>query len=81
MSGCSKPGLIALAVATSLLAGCVTGPSSVACLPVASYPQSFLDRVADEVEHLPPASATEEMLADYSVMRAQARACASASSR
>ncbi|MFN8682794.1 hypothetical protein ACDP63_16870 [Paracoccus sp. P2] len=76
MHGCSKPGLIALVAVTSLLAGCATGPSSVACAPVATYPQDFLDRAADELEHLPSGSAVEEMLADFSVMRAQARACA-----
>lgn len=76
MSGCSKPGLIALALATILLAGCMTAPSSVVCVPVTPYPQEFLDRAADELDHLPPDSAVEAMLSDYSVMRAQARACA-----
>ncbi|MCK9514207.1 MAG: hypothetical protein M0R28_23670 [Pigmentiphaga sp.] len=47
-----------------------------ACVPVAAYPATFLDRAADEVEHLPDGSAVEQMLADYQVMRAQARACA-----
>lgn len=76
MTGCLKPGLIALAAATILLGGCATGPSSVACVPVATYSGSFLDRAADEVEYLPVDSAVEHMLTDYQVMRAQARACA-----
>ncbi|OAM73747.1 hypothetical protein A3840_17285 [Devosia elaeis] len=76
MTGCLRPGPIALVIVASLLAGCATGPSSVACVPVAAYPATFLDRAADEVEHLPDGSAVEQMLADYQVMRAQARACA-----
>lgn len=65
-------------IAPIFLTGCVTGPSSVACVPVATYSQDFLDRAAGELEHLPSSSAVEEMLADFSVMRAQARACANA---
>ncbi|MEW5704934.1 MAG: hypothetical protein AB1781_10180 [Pseudomonadota bacterium] len=39
------------------------------------YSQKFLARAADELDRLPPGSAIEQMLADYQVMRDQARAC------
>lgn len=70
---------IALAVATISLGGCATGgsePRGWACPPVAPYPAGLQAQAADELEALPPATAIETMLADYSVMRAQARACA-----
>lgn len=77
ISACSMPPAAALALATSLLAGCTTVPFDVnGCPPVAVYPEVFLGTVAAELEHLPRPSAIEEMLADYSVMRDQARACA-----
>lgn len=70
-----KPPLAALAIPTSLLAACATAPSdSAPCPPVVRYSQEFLARVADELDRLPPGSAIEQMLADYQVMRDQARA-------
>jgi hypothetical protein len=41
------------------------------------YSQAFLARAADEIEQLPTGAAIEQMLADYQVMRDQARACRS----
>lgn len=71
-----KPLLAVLATATSLLGACATAPSDGApCPPVVAYSQEFLARVANELERLPPGSAIEQMLADYQVMRDQARAC------
>lgn len=71
-----KPLLAALAIATSLLAACATAPSDGApCPPVVPYSQEFLGRAADELDRLPAGSAIEQMLADYQVMRDQARAC------
>jgi hypothetical protein len=59
-----------------LLAACATAPSDGAsCPPVVAYSQEFLARAADELDRLPPGSAIEQMLADYQVMRDQARAC------
>jgi len=49
------------------------------CPPVVEYSQRFLARAADELALLPEGSVVAEMLSDYSVMREQARACASAS--
>jgi len=45
------------------------------CPPVVEYGREFLARAADELDLLPEGSALAEMLADYSVMRDQARSC------
>jgi hypothetical protein len=45
---------------------------------VVEYSREFLARAADELNSLPPGSVIEQMLADYQVMRDQARACAAA---
>jgi hypothetical protein len=39
------------------------------------YSRAFQARAADELVSLPQGSAIAEMLADYAVMREQARAC------
>ena len=65
---------VVLAIGASLLAGCATERSDGApCPPVVNYSREFLARAADDV--LLPGSAVEQMLADYQVMRDQARAC------
>ena len=70
------PRLAVLAIATSLLAGCVTARSDWGgCPPVPAYSREFLARAAGELQQLPPGAAIEQMLADYQVMRDQARAC------
>ena len=67
---------VVLAIAASLLAGCATERSDGApCPPVVAYSREFLARAADELDLLPAGSAIEQMLADYQVMRDQARAC------
>jgi type IV pilus biogenesis protein CpaD/CtpE len=67
---------VVLAIAASLLAGCATAPSDgLPCPPVVAYSREFLARAADELASLPAGSAIEQMLADYQVMRDQARAC------
>ena len=40
-----------------------------------AYNREFLARTADQLDSLPAGSAIEQMLADYQVMRDQARAC------
>jgi len=45
------------------------------CPPVVEYSREFQARAADELDLLPEGSAIAEMLADYGVMRDQARAC------
>ena len=65
-----------LAIVATLLAGCATERSDGApCPPVAEYSRKFLARAAAELDSLPAGSAIEQMLADYQVMRDQARAC------
>ncbi len=67
---------VVLAIAASLLAGCATERSDGApCPPVVEYEREFLASAADELDSLPAGSAIEQMLADYQVMRDQARAC------
>lgn len=86
LSTCAKPlrynvnnwllRLVALVTVMSFLAGCTTGRfEAAACPPVPTYSRQFLARAADELRQLPPGSAIEQMLADYQVMRDQARAC------
>lgn len=76
-AACWKPGRIAPAIATIFLSGCAAaGSDHGACPPIVGYPRAFQARVAAEVEALPPSAAIEVMLADYAVLRAQARACA-----
>lgn len=65
-----------LLIATPLLAGCGTGRSDAPCPPVVVYPAEVQRAAAAELERLPHGSVIERMLADYSVMREQARACA-----
>jgi hypothetical protein len=45
------------------------------CPPVVEYRGEFQARAAGELGLLPERSAVAEILADYSVMRYQARAC------
>lgn len=76
---CWKPRLAVLAIVTTSLTGCATGSSepriATVCPPVVEYTREFQARAADELNLLPEGSAIAEMLADYSVMRDQARSC------
>ena len=78
-AGCSMRRLAALAIAMISLTGCATvasGPRvATVCPPVVEYSREFQARAADELDLLPEGSAIAEMLANYSVMRDQARAC------
>ena len=80
-AGCWTRRLAVLAIATSLLTACATGVSepriATVCPPVVEYTRELQARAADELGVLPDGSAIAEMLADYSVMRDQARACRS----
>lgn len=69
----------ALVIATTSLTACAMGgsdPSSAVCPPVVNYDQAKRDRAAVELETLPEDAALVEMMADYAVIRAQARTCA-----
>ena len=78
-AGCWKRRRVALVLATIWLSGCATGASDGgglgACPPVVEYSREFQARAVEELVLLPEGSAIAEMLADYSVMRDQARAC------
>ena len=70
------PRLAVLVIATSLLTACGTARSDgMGCPPVSAYSREFLARAVGEMEQLPAGSAIEQMLADYGVMREQARVC------
>lgn len=76
---CSMPRLAVLGIGMSLLAACATATSELrmatVCPPVVEYSREFQARAADELDLLPEDSAIAEMLANYSVIRDQARAC------
>jgi len=78
-AGCWMRRLAALSIATSLLSGCATvgsdGIRPMAFPPVVKFSREFQVRAAEELPRLPKGSAIAEMLADYVVMREQARAC------
>jgi hypothetical protein len=59
------------------LTGCAMGGSEArtACPPVVEYNAAEQSRAADEVETLLKSSVIVRMLADYAVLRDQARAC------
>jgi hypothetical protein len=71
--------MIALVIGVTLLSACATGgfesPPVTVCPPVAEYDRAFLGQAAEELRMPPTGSAIEQMLGDYSVMRAQAWAC------
>jgi hypothetical protein len=63
----------------SLLTGCATvssdGGAFGACPPVVEYSRAEQARVAEELARLPEGAAVVGWLADYAVLRDQARAC------
>lgn len=75
---CWTPPAAALVAATIFLTGCTRGDSELGgpCPPVVEYSRGEQTRLADEVARLPEASLIPEWLADYAVMRDQARVCA-----
>ena len=67
---------VVLAIALAWLSGCATARSDGApCPPVVAYSREFLAHAAGELDLLLAGSAIEQMLADYQMMRDQARAC------
>ena len=77
--GCWKRQLAVLAITTILLSGCGTVRSEDGRLatrpPVVEYGREFQARAAEELALLPEGAAIAALLADYAVMRQQARAC------
>jgi len=77
-SGCWRPRLAALAIVTSLLSACATVSSeriTGVCPPVVEYSQAEQAQAADEVAALPKNSVLIGWMADYSLLREQARSC------
>lgn len=76
---CSWFSLFHIFAWTPWLRACATAGSdpriTTVCPPVVEYTRDFQARAADELNLLPEGSAIAEMLADYSVVRDQARAC------
>ena len=67
------------AAATLFLTACAGGSFNTApsaCPPVVKYTQAEQTRVAEEVAALPEGALIMGWLADYTVLRDQARACA-----
>lgn len=69
----SKLRLIVLA--TALLFPSACAPAGSSCPPVVVYSRTDMHRAADELQLLPTGSMIERLLADYAVLREQARAC------
>lgn len=77
-AACWRHPAIALVIATISLTACATAssdPGSSVCPPVVAYDQALRERAAAELEALPEDAVLVGMMADYAVMRAQARAC------
>ena len=77
---CWTPPPAALVHATICLTGCAEVRSDAplgACPPVVAYSQAEQARVAEEVAALPERMLIAGWLADYAVLRDQARACQS----
>lgn len=49
--------------------------SFVVCPPVVAYDRAFQERLADEIQRLPPGPALERAMLDYARLRDQERAC------
>jgi hypothetical protein len=78
-AGCWRRRFAVLVIVASWLTGCATvgfEPGGVAaCHPVVEYSAEFQAQAAEELAVLPDVSVVVEMMADYVVMREQARAC------
>jgi hypothetical protein len=64
-------------VVAAFVLALVTGCSTVhaVCPPLKEYPESFSNRLANEMEALPADSATVEAIGDYIALRDSVRAC------
>lgn len=75
---CCKPQLVALAIVMSLLSACATVSServAGVCPPVVEYSRAEQAHASDEIDALPEGAILSEWMADYSVLRDQARSC------
>ena len=66
----------ALLIGASLLSECaMEGFNKSTCIPIAQCDRRFLGRAEIELKQLPPQSAIEEMLSDYTTLREQNTKC------
>jgi hypothetical protein len=76
---CWRRRLAVLVIGASWLTGCATAgfeaDGVAACPPVVEYSREFQARAAEELAMLPDGSTVVQMMADYVVMRDQARVC------
>ena len=75
---CWRPPHTALAAATICLSACAgagSDPLAPVCPPVVEYSPAEQASVAEELAALPPDAHLPAWLADYAVLRDQARAC------
>ena len=74
---CWKPQHVVLLIGMLSLGGCTRDGSEGqgVCPPVVEYGPAEQARVADEVAQLPEGAVVVDWLADYAVLRDQARAC------
>jgi hypothetical protein len=64
-----------LPLAFFLLTGMSCDVPHAVCPPLKEYPESFSNRLANEMEALPADSATVEAIGDYIALRDSVRAC------
>jgi hypothetical protein len=62
------------AIVLGLVTACTATPVAV-CPPLKEYPESFSQRLANEIEAMPADSATVEAIGDYIGLRDAVRAC------
>lgn len=77
--GCWTLWLAVLVIGASWLTGCATegfeAGGLATCPPVVEYSREVQARAAEEMALLPEGSAVVGMMADYTVLREQARIC------
>lgn len=71
----SKPRLIALIIAMSLLTACAHTETLTSCPPIPKYTAADEDALADELGTVSLNGPIQRWLSDYEVVRAQLRKC------
>ena len=69
------PRLLGLALAMTSLTACASVASSPVCPSLVTYSDAVQDKAADELQALPEGAVLPQMMADYSRLRDQVRAC------
>lgn len=69
--------ICALVVFSGILFGCTAPAVTVQCPPIVEYDRPFMQRLAEEIDRLPPESAMIRVVIDYRRLRDLIRACGS----